>query len=76
MFKNKSPLGKENFINEWYIKEPIKGGISPNKTSPLHAEPSFSKVRKHKNNNPERYPQPALRQPSQQISDPLDLECN
>jgi len=73
MFKNKSPLGKENFINEWYINEPIKGGISPNKTSPLHAEPSFSKVRKHKNTNLERYPQLAPRQPSLQLSEPLDL---
>lgn len=48
MFKNRSPLGKENMYNEWLTNEPVKSGMSPIKNPNSYFEHSFANVRKGK----------------------------
>jgi hypothetical protein len=75
MFKNKSPLGKENLINDWFNNEQTRVGMSPIKSPGGHLEPSFSKTRKIKNTYTDRTLPTAQHHPGKRVSDPLDLEC-
>lgn len=76
MFKNKSPVGKENLINDWFVNEQTKKGLSPVKNQTSHFEHSFANARKAKNIYQERGPQLAHPTLARCQSDPLDLECN
>jgi hypothetical protein len=73
MFKGKSPLGKENLMNEWFGNDQMKLGLSPVKNQSSHFEHSFANVRKGRHNYPERS-QPAPNSDLlRRLSDPLDL---
>lgn len=76
MFKNKSPMGKENLINDWFVNEQTKIGLSPAKNHTSHSDHSFANARKAKNIHHERLTQQPQTGLIKHLSDPFDLECN